>query len=315
MAAPVVDIRTVSKRYGRKVHALREVALQVGAGEVFGLLGPNGAGKSTLVKILMTVVRPTRAEGSLLGAPLGTKGVLARVGYLPEHHRFPRYLTGRQLVEFFGALAKVRRPERRRRAEELLELVGLRKWADTRVTSYSKGMQQRAGLAMALVNDPALVLLDEPTDGVDPVGRREIRDLLVRMRSEGRTVFINSHLLSEIEMVCDRVAIMVQGRVVRQGTLRELTAASRYELAFTGLSAAEVPSGLGALAVRRDGDLQRATLPTSDPAVLQPVLDWLRGAGAVVVSVVPFRESLEDVFIREVQDPATGAALPPGAAR
>ena len=315
MAAPVVDIRTVSKRYGRKVHALREVALQVGAGEVFGLLGPNGAGKSTLVKILMTVVRPTRAEGSLLGAPLGTKGVLARVGYLPEHHRFPRYLTGRQLVEFFGALAKVRRPERRRRAEELLELVGLRKWADTRVTSYSKGMQQRAGLAMALVNDPALVLLDEPTDGVDPVGRREIRDLLVRMRSEGRTVFINSHLLSEIEMVCDRVAIMVQGRVVRQGTLRELTAASRYELAFTGLSAAEVPSGLGALAVRRDGDLQRAILPTSDPAVLQPVLDWLRGAGAVVVSVVPFRESLEDVFIREVQDPATGAALPPGAAR
>ncbi len=315
MAAPVVDIRTVSKRYGRKVHALREVALQVGAGEVFGLLGPNGAGKSTLVKILMTVVRPTRAEGSLLGAPLGTKGVLARVGYLPEHHRFPRYLTGRQLVEFFGALAKVRRPERRRRTEELLELVGLRKWADTRVTSYSKGMQQRAGLAMALVNDPALVLLDEPTDGVDPVGRREIRDLLVRMRSEGRTVFINSHLLSEIEMVCDRVAIMVQGRVVRQGTLRELTAASRYELAFTGLSAAEVPSGLGALAVRRDGDLQRATLPTSDPAVLQPVLDWLRGAGAVVVSVVPFRESLEDVFIREVQDPATGAALPPGAAR
>ena len=315
MAAPVVDIRTVSKRYGRKVHALREVALQVGAGEVFGLLGPNGAGKSTLVKIVMTVVRPTRSESSLLGAPLGTKGVLARVGYLPEHHRFPRYLTGRQLVEFFGALAKVRRPERRRRTEELLELVGLRKWADTRVTSYSKGMQQRAGLAMALVNDPALVLLDEPTDGVDPVGRREIRDLLVRMRSEGRTVFINSHLLSEIEMVCDRVAIMVQGRVVRQGTLRELTAASRYELAFTGLSAAEVPSGLGALAVRRDGDLQRATLPTSDPAVLQPVLDWLRGAGAVVVSVVPFRESLEDVFIREVQDPATGAALPPGAAR
>ena len=218
-------------------------------------------------------------------------------------------------MEFFGALAKVRRPERRRRTEELLELVGLRKWADTRVTSYSKGMQQRAGLAMALVNDPALVLLDEPTDGVDPVGRREIRDLLVRMRSEGRTVFINSHLLSEIEMVCDRVAIMVQGRVVRQGTLRELTAASRYELAFTGLSAAEVPSGLGALAVRRDGDLQRATLPTSDSAVLQPVLDWLRGAGAVVVSVVPFRESLEDVFIREVQDPATGAALPPGAAR
>ncbi|MEY4833181.1 MAG: hypothetical protein RL527_1394, partial [Planctomycetota bacterium] len=224
--ASVIDLHNVRKTYKGRIEALRGVDLAVGAGEVFGLLGPNGAGKSTIVKIMMTVVRASAGDGTVLGKPLGDKGALSRVGYLPEHHRFPAYLTGRQVVDFFGALAGMPRAERRARTEAMLDLVRMRDWADRRLGTYSKGMQQRVGLAASLVNDPRLVVLDEPTDGVDPVGRKEIRDLLLRLRGEGRTIFVNSHLLSEIEMVCDRVAIMVQGRVWAQGTIDDLTRSS-----------------------------------------------------------------------------------------
>src|SRR5690348_13356024 len=156
--------------------------MKVNRGEIFGLLGPNGAGKSTLVKIMTTIVRPTHAEGTILGNPVGHKPTLGRIGYLPENHRFPRYLTGRQTVEFFAALHKVDRRTRKRRAAELLETVGMAPDADRKTATYSKGMMQRIGLAQALVNDPALVVLDEPTDGVDPVGRRDIRDVIARLR-------------------------------------------------------------------------------------------------------------------------------------
>ena len=180
--SPAIDLRQVIKIYPKRVHALQGVNMHVGCGEVFGLLGPNGAGKSTLVKIMMTVVRPTRAEGTILGHPIGHKPTLARVGYLPENHRFPRYLTGRQVLEFFAALAKVDRPTRRRRAAELLDVVGMSEWANTKIATYSKGMLQRVGLAQALVHDPDLILLDEPTDGVDPVGRRDILNVLDGLR-------------------------------------------------------------------------------------------------------------------------------------
>src|SRR5688572_3396400 len=226
-----IDLAHVEKVYKGKVYALRGVNIQVHRGEVFGLLGPNGAGKSTLVKIMMTVVRPTRCDGLLLGRAVGHKSTLARVGYLPENHRFPRYLTGRETLDFFGALAKVPRAARRKRTDALLETVGMRDWADRRVSTYSKGMMQRVGLAQALASDPDLVVLDEPTDGVDPVGRRDIRDVLARLREQGKTVFVNSHLLSELEVICDRVAILVKGLVAKQGTLDELTVAKqRYEV-------------------------------------------------------------------------------------
>ena len=226
-----IDLRNVTKVYKGRVHALQGIEMRVRRGEIFGLLGPNGAGKSTLVKIMMTVVHPTRAEGTLLGRPVGNKATLARVGYLPENHRFPRYLTGRQVVEFFGAMANVDRATRRRRAAELILTVGMADAADRKIATYSKGMAQRIGLAQALVNDPDLVLLDEPTDGVDPGGRRDIREVLAFLRTQGKTVFVNSHLLSELEMICDRVAILVGGRVARQGTLDELTVAKqRYEV-------------------------------------------------------------------------------------
>jgi len=213
-----IDLQDVTKTYRGGVQALRGVSLRVQSGEIFGLLGPNGAGKSTLVKIIMTVVRPTTLTGTVLGRPACTQEVLSQVGYLPEHHRFPQYLTGRQVVDFFGALAKVQRTERKARTEALLEMVGMRDWGNRRVTTYSKGMQQRIGIAAALINDPRLVVLDEPTDGVDPVGRREIRDMLLRIRAEGRTVLVNSHLLSEVEMLADRVAIINQGRMLAVDT-------------------------------------------------------------------------------------------------
>ncbi len=311
----VIDLHGVEKVYAGRVHALRDVRMQVHAGEIFGLLGPNGAGKSTLVKLMMTVVRPTKVSGTVLGRPVGHKPTLGRIGYLPEHHRFPRYLTGRQALDFYGALARIDRTERVARAAHLLELVGMKEWADRKVSSYSKGMMQRVGLAQALMNDPELLVLDEPTDGVDPVGRRQIRDVLLGLRRQGKTIFLNSHLLSELEMVCDRVAILVQGRVVMQGTIDALTADSqRYEVTIEG----PVPSWAGA-----DGSLRVQALPDgrttivvkgSEPGPIQPLLDRLRAEGRVIGAVRPVRETLEDLFMRAVIDPKTGKPLQPGAA-
>jgi ABC-2 type transport system ATP-binding protein len=283
-----VNLTQVSKVFGRRVHALRGVDLRVRRGDIFGLLGPNGAGKSTIVKIMMTVIRATSAGGTLLDRPVGHKPTLAKVGYLPEHHKFPDYLTGAQVLDFYGALCGVPRRDRIRRAGALLETVGMTRWAKTRVRGYSKGMRQRVGIAQALMNDPELVLLDEPTDGVDPVGRREIREMLTRLRDEGRTVFINSHLLSELEMVCDRVAIMVQGSVVSQGTIDELTSHRRY-YEFTARAAdsalspsapalvngqnAELNAARGALYARALGAMLLPAVEGDPPGTL----GWLEG--------------------------------------
>ncbi len=307
----------MSKIYRGRVHALQDISLSVRRGEVFGLLGPNGAGKSTLIKIMMTVVGPTRAEGTILGQPVGHKPTLARVGYLPEHHRFPRYLTARQTLEFFAALCGVDRQARRRRAAELLDIVGMAAWADKRIGVFSKGMMQRVGLAQALANDPELVLLDEPTDGVDPVGRRDIRDVLLRLRDQGKTIFINSHLLSELEMVCGRVAILVGGRVARQGALDELTATRQhYEIEVNS-----APDSLGK-AVSEFRTRSKITLEilndtilagTTDAAEIQDLLDVLRRSGLTIKRVQAVRPSLEELFMEAVTDPTTGKAKPVGA--
>ena len=329
-----IDLRDVTKVYKGIVFALQGVEMRVRRGEIFGLLGPNGAGKSTLVKIMMTVVRPTRAHGTLLGQPVGDKAALAKVGYLPENHRFPRYLTGRQCVEFFGALAKVDRPTRKRRAAELIETVGMADAADRKISTYSKGMAQRIGLAQALINDPDLVLLDEPTDGVDPGGRRDIRVAMDRMREQGKTVFVNSHLLSELEAVSDRVAILVGGRVARQGTIDELTVArQRYEIEILGdpraagaLAAAVAPLVPG-LAPLPNG-AARGTLPagewvevhgpvlrvgTTEPQQIQGFVDAVRGRGLVVRRVQSVRPTLEELFMETMGPPAAPPpALPAG---
>lgn len=334
-----IDLKDVDKRYGtafsRRVHALRGIDMQVGRGEIFGLLGPNGAGKSTLVKILMTVIKPTRALGTVLGRAVGNKTTLANVGYLPEHHRFPDYLTGRQVVEYYGAMAGVGRIDRKKRASELLDFVGMSRWADTRVRGYSKGMRQRVGIAQTLVNNPELVIWDEPTDGVDPVGRRDIRQMTVELKRRGTTVMLNSHLLSELEMICDRVAILVQGRVSSQGTIDDLTVhRQRYEievssddsnidtairrslapwLAGGGLSGT-MPSG-ESLTVELDAAHAPALIKvgSAEAVVVQPLLDAIRASRLTVRSVKPIRPSLEDLFMEAVTDPTTGLTLAPGA--
>jgi ABC-2 type transport system ATP-binding protein len=302
-----IDLDHVAKTYRRKVHALRGIRLEVHPGEIFGLLGPNGAGKSTLVKIMMTVVRPTRAEGTVLGRPMGHKPTLAKVGYLPEHHRFPPYLTGAQALEYYGALAKVDRRTRKRRTAELLELVGLKDKAKTKVGTYSKGMQQRIGLAQALMHEPELVVLDEPTDGLDPMGRRQVRQILAQLRDEGKTVFINSHLLGEVELVCDRVAILNAGKVVRQGTIDELTAGNMFhEIELDGppndiLREAVAAALSGKVTVEVENNVIR--INTRDPMAVQPVIDSIRRQSATILSVRPVRQSLEDFFISAVSEP------------
>ena len=329
----VIDLHNVSKVYRGRVHALRGIEMQVRRGEVFGLLGPNGAGKSTLVKIMMN-------------ARIGDKATLARVGYLPENHRFPRYLTGRQVIEFFGALANVDRATRKRRAAELIDTVGMSDAADRAIATYSKGMAQRIGLAQSLVNDPDLVLLDEPTDGVDPGGRRDIREVMGRLREQGKTVFVNSHLLGELEMICDRVAILVAGQVARQGGMDELTIAKqRYEIELvptdhasfadhltralpgvfsTSAVAAAVPFAAPQPAVRGTAasssvlrgklaggqwvELCGAVLSvgSTDPADIQPLLDAFRAQGLTIRRVEPVRPSLEELFIETVDQPRIG---------
>ena len=335
-----IDLHDVTKVYKRKVRALDQIEMQVGRGEIFGLLGPNGAGKSTLVKIMLTIVRPTHAQGNVLGHRLGHRRTLTRVGYLPEDHRFPPHLTGRQVLTYYGALGGVStRRERRKRADRLLGLVAMERWADRPVREYSKGMLQRVGLAQALMNDPDLVILDEPTDGVDPVGRREIREVLRQIRDEGRTIFLNSHLLSEVEMLCSRVAILVQGTVRTIGSIDDLTRDSqRFEVEIVASRMPEwVAREFPAVSLLRASDTPPVARPSGDapppgeahatvdanattagtltlswPSAtvegVQPLIDRLRQSGVAIRRVQPRADTLEDLFIRLVADDQPGAA-------
>ena len=320
MSEAVVSVKALEKTYGgfgKKVHALRGVSMDVPKGSIFGLLGPNGAGKSTLVKILITAVKRTGGTGTVLGQPIGRKDALARVGYLPEHHNLPKHLTGRQVIEFFGAMSKMPRQQRRKRADELLDLVHMRDWHNKKVGGYSKGMRQRIGIAQALVSNPDLVILDEPTDGVDPAGRRDIRLMLQHMRDEGRTVFINSHLLGELELVCDAVAIMHKGQVVSMGSIDQLTDGMlRYEIAIDRPDPLSLVRGIVAEPGKlRSGETieanaNRLIVGTTEPAAIQPVLDAIRASGAMITEVRTHRPSLEDLFMQAVEDDDS-----PGAAR
>lgn len=306
---PVIDIKRISKTYRRGVRALDGLSLAVGGGQIFGLLGPNGAGKSTLVKALLTIIRPSQCEGTMLGKPIGSRSTLQRVGYLPEHVQFPDYLTGTEVIDYCGALSKVSVAQRRKRSGELLDLVGMSKDANRKLREYSKGMKQRIGIAQALINDPDIVFLDEPTDGVDPSGRREIREVLGNIREQGKTVFVNSHLLGEMEMIGDRVAILVGGKVVKQGAIGELTemsqGAKRYEITFPGAIAAEgaVAAKVAELGGSYDSlkDWTKIQVPTDDAVLIQPVIDLLRKEDKVIAMVEEVRPTLEELFIDAIE--------------
>lgn len=286
-----------------RVVALSDVSFEVEPGEIFGLLGPNGAGKTTLVKILLSIVRATSGEVHLLGENNSDHTIRRRVGYLPENHRFPGYLTGGQALSIFGRLAGLSGSHLRRRSDELLTLVQMDRWRKTQMKKYSKGMQQRLGLAVAMVNDPDLLLLDEPTDGVDPVGRKEIRDLLERLKEQGKTIFLNSHLLSEVEMVCDRVAILNQGKLIKVGTVGSLTEQQcEYMIEVTAWSeAVEGRLREATRAFSRQGNRLSVTL--SEPKAINPVIDLLRINKMEILSVIPRRETLEESFLALIARP------------
>lgn len=270
-------------------------------GQTFGLLGPNGAGKTTLVKLLLGIAFPTSGSASVLGRPAGEVRTRQRIGYLPENHRYPPHLTGEQVLHHFGRLSGLRRAERTRRVDGLLRRVRMEEWRSVRVHKYSKGMMQRLGMAQAILNDPDLLILDEPTDGVDPIGRREIRDLLLEQKQRGATIFLNSHLLSEVERLCDRVAILKEGSLLREGGVSDLTSPrSAWQVEVRKAP----PQALEA-ACRRVPDAKvadgRVEVP-GDVAALNALIDALRGQGVEITAIVPRRDSLEDVFVKVLSE-------------
>jgi ABC-2 type transport system ATP-binding protein len=293
---PAIAASALRKAFGRRV-ALHDLTLEVGVGEVFGFLGPNGAGKTTAMKILLGLVHPSGGQALLFGRPPGEPAARRRVGYLPEHFRFQEWATGAELLDFHGRLSGLGAAERAERVPEVLERVGLAGRGGERVRRYSKGMTQRLGLALALLHRPDLVMLDEPTSALDPVGRRDVRELVRELAADGVTVFLNSHLLTEVEVVCDRVAIVNQGRVVASGPLDDLAGA----VTQLRLLLDRVDTGLLAL-VGRYGQVARVdgTAVTLDVDTLDIAPDLaavLVGSGYRLYGLVPVQRSLEDVFV------------------
>ncbi len=290
--------------------ALDRLTLQVSRGEVFGFLGPNGAGKTTTLKLLMQLIYPTSGRAEILGRPVGDLSVKRRIGYLPEHPFFYDYLTAVELLEYFASLFGYAAAERRARASRLLDEVGIGAERRLQLRKFSKGMLQRVGIAQALINDPEVVFLDEPMSGLDPIGRREIREMILRLRDQGTTVFFSSHVLSDAETLCSRVAIMAKGRLVTAGTLSEMLAfqVRGWELVVSGMSEAALA------AAKARGEVLRATavgpgrfaleLPLTPPP--ERTLATLVTQGASLVSLTPIRDTLEDYFVKQVSG-ATGS--------
>ena len=287
----------------RQVDAVRNLSFQVKAGEIFGLLGPNGSGKTTTIKMLMGLIFPTAGEMSILGRPVPDVGAKARLGYLPENPTFYDYLRADEFLDFSARLCGMSKKARRERIPGLLKRVGLAEALNRPLRKFSKGMLQRIGLAQALIHDPDLVVLDEPLSGLDPLGRKEVRDLITALRQQGKTVVFSSHILSDVEMVCDRVGILVKGQLRDIGPLGELLSARVSE---TEVLLELAPVALERLAEKHEWPVLRKAhrlqirLPGDmDPAILlAPALE----AGARVVSVSPRTESLEDLFVREAME-------------
>ena len=330
--ALAVETKALTKVYRGKIEALKGVDLQVPRGAAFGLLGPNGAGKSTLVKALLSIVRPTAGTGKILGNPIEDPESRRGVGYLPEGHRFPQYLTGRGVCRYFGQLSGLGGDELEKDVDEKLEIVGMKDWADTKVSKYSKGMAQRVGLAQAMLGKPKLVFLDEPTDGVDPVGRHHIRQVIKDLCKGGTTVFLNSHLLLEVEQICEHVAIMHHGRILQQGSIDEIRAAVRLDrstinvrfstskLSKKAIAAVEAigkamqlaEAGPPGAAYRATGDEKQAgfEITLEGDAKTTEVIDALRAHEVRVYAVEPSRPNLEDAFIDLIssqEDQSVGA--------
>jgi ABC-2 type transport system ATP-binding protein len=301
----VIETRDLRKRYGR-VEALRGVTLKVEQGEVFGLLGQNGAGKTTLIKILLGIVKFGEGDATLFHHPAGTPEVRKKVGYLPEDHRFPEYHSAYSLLDYYGQLYGMSIDDRKRKIPELLDQVGLASRMHSKIRTYSKGMKQRTGIAQAIFHDPELIFLDEPTDGVDPVGRREIREMIEERKHKGATVFVNSHLLGEVELMCDRVAIMQKGELIREGTVQELT--SQRGVFIIGVDEhrkfPEAALRQMGYAIREGRDRWEITL--AEGQGIDPVLSLIREQGLKLLHMVEKKQTLEDIFVSMVESAEPG---------
>ena len=318
----VIETRELRKTYGR-IEALKGVSIRVEKGQIYGLLGQNGAGKTTLIKILLGIVRLTDGEATMLSHPAGTVDIRRRVGYLPEDHQFPGYHTGYSLMNFYGALYGVPTDVRRRKIPETLELVGIAGRMNSKIKTYSKGMKQRLGIAQSLLHDPELIILDEPTDGVDPMGRREIREMMGRLKEAGHTIFLNSHLLGEVELICDRVAILHQGQLVREGTIAELT--KQKGVYIIGVADGQafptdaiIKIGYAVRPLPERPGLYEVAL--SEGQVIDPVVKYLFDHQLNLRHLVEKKQTLEDVFMMTLERaepgvdrrPRRGAARPVG---
>ena len=326
-AAPpsVIQVEDLRKTYsggwfGQSYEALRGVSFTVNRGEIFALLGPNGAGKTTLIKVLLGIVRKSQGAARLLDKPAGHRQSRRRVGYLPEQLRLPKHHNSLTALGLLGRLSGMSGAEVKQKQEPLLERVGLAKWAKTPLRKYSKGMLQRLGLAQALLHDPEVLILDEPTDGLDPVGRREVREVLEQLKSEGKTVFINSHLLQEIELFCDRVAIMALGSLRHLGSIDELSAkldadgalvwmilhgssdsidAALQEVVGAIEPAKDASSAVGQQVHRESMEVgERLTISLPDQAAIDHCVDRLRAHGVSIAQLAKKRMTLEDAFLK-----------------
>ncbi|MBI2876291.1 MAG: ABC transporter ATP-binding protein [Candidatus Tectomicrobia bacterium] len=302
----MLKIEGLSKEFAtgflpRRVRALDDLSLEVHRGEVYGYLGHNGAGKTTTLKLILGLLRPTRGRVWLMGRPAEEIEPRARVGFLPEGPYFYDYLTAREFLRFYGSLFGLSRQALASRVDELLEMTGLDRARELPLRRYSKGMLQRVGIAQALINDPEMVILDEPMSGLDPVGRKEIKEIILRLKAEGRTVFFSTHILSDAELLCDRVGILVGGKLVREGSLEELLAgqAQGIEITVENL-AAEVASRIeeAAHCVAHNG---HTTITLQKKEEIDKLLRLILDCGGKVVSLMPRKATLEDLFWKEFQ--------------
>ena len=296
---PAIVTQNLRKRYGKKV-AVAGLNLSVERGEVFGFLGPNGAGKTTAVKMMLGLARPTAGEARLLDSPPGDWRARRKVGFLPEHFRFHEWLRADEFLQVHSQLYGMSQAEQSSRVPELLKLLGLADDARRKLGQFSKGMLQRVGLAQALLNQPELLFLDEPTRGLDPLVRRLVRDIIRQQRDQGVTVFLNSHLLSEVEITCDRVAFIKQGEVVRVVDLHTLVEGDTQVELGLGQVTPELLTGLDQFGhdVRADGN--RVTLFVRGEEQLPAIAQWIVGQGVGLYALTPRRISLEEMFVRVV---------------
>jgi ABC-2 type transport system ATP-binding protein len=299
LSTPAISTQNLRKRYGRKV-AVAGLTLTVERGEVFGFLGPNGAGKTTAVKMVLGLVRPTSGEARLLGASPGDWRARRQVGFLPEDFRFHEWLRADEFLDVHGQLYGMSKADRQARIPELLQLVGLTNDARRKLGQFSKGMLQRIGLAQALLNQPDLVFLDEPTSGLDPLGRRLVRDIIRQQRARGVTVFLNSHLLSEVEVTCDRVAFIHHGQVVQVADLRTMVEGDTEVEVRVGQVTPDLLEGLGQFGHDARSDENKVTLFVQGEEQLPAIAEWIVGQGIGLYALTPRRLSLEEMFVRIV---------------